>query len=71
MKLYDTSLFDVEHVYITCVSQNKDSGGPWWELRCHTQACRNILLKKGPSAPGRTRFEALSLLYEELLQMLQ
>lgn len=70
MKLYDTRLFDVEHVFVACVSQNKDPGGPWWEVRCHTQG-HNILLKKGPSAPGRTRFEALSLLYEELLQMLQ
>ncbi|KAF4544311.1 uncharacterized protein LTHEOB_6429 [Lasiodiplodia theobromae] len=51
IKCCDTSLFDMEHVYITCVSENKDR--------------RHLVIKKGPSAPGRTRFQALRLLYVE------
>lgn len=50
MKCCDTSLVDAKHVFITCVSQNKDPGGPWWEIRCHTANRRNMLLKKGPRA---------------------
>ncbi|KAF9629621.1 hypothetical protein BFW01_g10824 [Lasiodiplodia theobromae] len=71
IKCCDTSLFDMEHVYITCVSENKDPGGPWWELRCINKDRRHIVIKKGPSAPGRTRFQALRPLYEELLEMLR
>ncbi|KAK0638406.1 hypothetical protein DIS24_g9857 [Lasiodiplodia hormozganensis] len=50
IKCCDTSLFDMEHVYITCVSEIKDLGGPWWELRCITKDRRHLVIKKGPSA---------------------
>lgn len=69
MKIHDTSLFNLGYIFTTCVSRNKHPDGPWWELRCITYDHRNILIKKGPSAPGRTRFHALKLLYRELLNM--
>lgn len=47
IKCCDTSLFDMEHVYITCVSENNDPGGPWWELRCITKDRRHLVIKKG------------------------